>query len=210
MVKKLIFILAFCVLFVVACKKKNVNYVVKGSVTNALTAETLSDVLVKLTRFPLSGTGPSVIVASPTTLSDGFFSIETKREKTEKYTIEYSKAGYFTKLVDVNIDNLSTEKDNEFSTALNAIGYIKFVLTNASPLITDQFKIFKQGSNTSCDICCSSGYSFYNGAVDTVFYCPANAGSSFKFDWWVNSTASFGSENYTVIAFDTITFTKVY
>lgn len=182
----------------------------KGTVTNAVTAATISDVLVTLTRFPLSGSGPSIVVASPSTASDGTFRIETKREKSEKYTIEYSKPGYFSKLVEVNVDNLSTEEDNDFPSSLNAIGYIKFVLTNVSPLASDEFKIFRQGSNTACDICCSAGYSFYPGAVDTVFFCPANAGSSFKFDWWVNSTASYGSENYTVIAFDTITFTKVY
>ncbi len=210
MIKKLTLLLSLCLVITVACKKKTVNYVMRGTVTNTANSVALSDILITLTRFPLSGTGPSIVVAAPSTSSDGTFRIETKREKSEKYTIVYSKPGYFSKLVVIDVDNLSTEEDNDFSSSLNAIGYIKFVLKNVSPLAVDEFKIFRQGSNTACDICCSAGYSFYPGAVDTVFFCPANAGSSFKFDWWVNSTASFGSENYTVIAFDTITFTKVY
>jgi hypothetical protein len=207
-VRSLFLILVVIILPNVSCKKKSDDYVFKGVIRNALTGEVVEGETVEILQYTTFTSIPKNI-GTAVTGNDGAYTIRTKRTKTSKFVINISKPGYFSKSTDVDVNSIKVgENTNDFS--INAIGYMKFVIKRTSSLSSDQFKLFRQGSNTSCSECCSAGASFMYGAIDTVFYCPANAGSSFKFDWFVNGTQGFGSENYSIPAFDTVTFTKIF
>jgi hypothetical protein len=191
----------------VSCKKAD-DYIFVGTITNALTGEPVSGESVEVLQY-INITSVPKNIGTVTTASDGKYYVKTKRVKTSKFVINVSQNGYFSKSSEVNVNTIKVgENISDFF--VNSIGYIKFVIKHLTVNSNDQFKIFRQGSNTSCDECCSAGASFIYGSIDTVFYCPANAGSSFKFDWFINASQAFGSENYIIPAFDTITFTKIY
>ncbi len=182
---------------------------IEGNVNDDTFNSSLSGASVSIYTFPLGGT-LGTKETTLTTDASGGFSYDLEREKYEKIEIVVEKENYFTYTDVIPFSNLSTEETNEFSYDLTAKAWTRFVIYNQQPLQSDEFKILKDGGKEDCPECCSNGYTFYYGAVDTVVYCPNDGNRYMKFYYWVNGNESNGVDSVYNTPFDTTTYEFTY
>lgn len=207
--KNLLVITLIALLFS-SCKKDELSFTIKGTVSDATLSGALSGATVKLYSFPLGST-LGVYESSVSTDSQGNYNFELVHDKYEKIQIVVEKANYFEIIDDVSFSNLSTTDDNVFNYGMEAKAWTKFIIKNQQPTSAqDEFKLFKNSGKTDCAECCDNGYTFYYGAVDTAVYC-ANGGNRYMaFFYWVNGNEDNGNDSVYNTPFDTTTYSFYY
>jgi hypothetical protein len=207
--KNVLFVLLLSLIFS-SCKKEELDFVIKGTVTDASFSVPAQGVNVKLYSFPLGST-LGVYESGATTDAQGNYSFELEREKYEKIQLVLEKNNYFKIINDVSFSNLTSEEDNIINYSIQAKSWTRFVIQNQAPSTAqDEFKLFKNSGKADCDECCSNGYSYYYGDVDTVIYCPNNANQYMSFFYWVNGNQMNGNDSVYNTPFDTTTYDFYY
>src|SRR6187455_2507538 len=86
----------FCFgLFLLSCKKGDLEFVLKGNLTDQTFGQNLSGATVELYQVPV-GTTSEKYLCKVTVASDGNYSFTFLREKMEKYILKIEKTGYFS------------------------------------------------------------------------------------------------------------------
>lgn len=192
-----------------SCKKKELFFVIKGSISDNTLSGALQNANVKLYVFPL-GSSLSEYKENKITDYQGSYKFELERDKYEKIELVISKENYFESKNIITFSNLSTEEDNIFNYSLTAKSWTKFIFFNQQPSSQDELKIYKDSGKSDCDGCCPDGYSFYYGAVDTSFYCVNNGNEYMKFYYWVNGNQENGIDSVYNEPFDTVIYEYTY
>jgi hypothetical protein len=207
--KNVLAILLLSLLFL-SCKKDELNFIIKGQVSDVTFSGSLQGANVKLYSFPLGST-LGVFENSSTTDAQGNYQFELVRDKYEKIQLVLEKDNYFQIINNVSFSNLSSEDDNTFNFSMEAKSWTKFIIYNQQPTsLQDEFKLFKNSGKTDCDECCDNGYSYFYGAVDTVIYCANGGNRSMTFFYWVNGNQDNGNDSIYNTPFDTTTYEFYY
>lgn len=197
-------------LFFLSCNKEELDFVIKGTINDASFSGPAQGVNIKLYSFPLGST-LGVYESGVTTDAQGNYQFELERDKYEKIQLVLEKNNYFKIIRDISFSNLNSEDDNIINFSMDAKSWTRFVIYNQAPsTIQDEFKLFKNSGKTDCDECCSNGYSYYYGAIDTVIYCPNNANQYMSFFYWVNGNEMNGNDSVYNTPFDTTTYEFIY
>ena len=195
---------------VFSCKKDNIDFTLKGTISDATFGGGLDGATITLTQIPIGGSTPKVIGSSILS-SDGTYSYTFPREKVEKYILSVEKANYFSINQDISFSDFSTESDLERSYSMTAKSWVKLVFTNVAPAtIGDGLTFNKQEGKVGCSECCPQETHTLVGLVDTTFYCINDANTTYSYFYNVVNTAIQGIESITTIPFDTVTITKNY
>ena len=207
---KNLFAILLLILVFVSCKKEELNFIIKGQVSDVTFSGALQGADVQLYYFPI-GSATGVYEGNTTTDAYGNYEFELDRDKYEKIQLVIEKNNYFEIIDNISFSNLSREEDNVFNYSLEAMAWTKFIIYNQQPSSAqDEFKLFKNSGKTDCEECCDNGYSFYYGAVDTAIYC-ANGGNKYmSFFYWVNGNEENGNDSVYNTPFDTTTYTFYY
>lgn len=207
---KNLFAILFLCLILLSCKKEELNFIIKGKVSDITFSGSMQGAAVKLYSFPLGST-LGVFENSVTTDAQGNYQFELDRDKYEKIQLVVEKNNYFEIIDNISFSSLTSDGDNLFNYSMEAKSWTKFIISNQQPaLAQDEFKLFKNSGKTDCAECCSNGYSYYYGNVDTVVYC-ANGGNQYmSFFYWVNGTEDNGSDSVYNTPFDTTTYEFYY
>jgi hypothetical protein len=203
-------LLALLISMVFSCKKDNIDFTLKGTISDATFGGGLDGATITLTQIPIGGSTPKVIGSSILS-SDGTYSYTFPREKVEKYILSVEKANYFSINQDISFSDFSTESDLERSYSMTAKSWVKLVFTNVAPAtIGDGLTFNKQEGKVGCSECCPQETHTLVGLVDTTFYCINDANTTYSYFYNVVNTAIQGIESITTIPFDTVTITKNY
>lgn len=202
-----LFLFFFAIAFS-ACKKKNINFVLKGNVSALAIGGNLENIEVKIFTSSLGNAFESLNSQTVTDAS-GNYSIEIERDKYEKITVQLSKSNFFTLRKTYSFDDFSTAQANELNYKMSPQSWTKFVLKNNAPLQDDELKIQKIGGKTDCEECCEHGFYFFHGDIDTSFICANDGGTYMKFHYWINGSDHVFDSVYNV-PFETITYTISY
>ncbi len=193
-----------------ACKKNDIDFTLKGTITDATFSGGLTGATVTLTQVPIGGSTPKVI-GSATLGNDGNYSFTFPREKVEKYVITVEKNNYFSINQDISFSDFSTEDALERSYSTTAKSWVKLVFTNVAPAtIGDGLTFNKQEGKVGCSECCPQETHTLIGIVDTTFICVNDANTTYSYFFNVVNTAIQGIESITTVPFDTVTITKTY
>lgn len=207
--RNLLVIFIFSIVFF-SCQKDELDFVIKGTVTDASFSGPAQGVNVKLYSFAL-GSALGEYEGSATTDAQGNYNFVLERDKYEKVQLVLEKTNYFEIINDISFSNLSSEDDNVINFSMEAMSWTRFVIHNQQPAVAqDEFKLFKNSGKTDCPECCSNGYSYYYGAVDTVIYCANNANQYMSFFYWVNGNEQNGNDSVYNTPFDTTTYEFFY
>lgn len=207
--KNFIAIITLSILFF-SCKKDELNFIIKGTVSDASLSGPSQGVNVKLYSFPI-GSALGVYENAVTTDAQGNYFFELDRDKYEKIQLVLEKNNYFEIIEDISFSNLTSDDDNIINFSMEAMSWTKFVIHNQQPSSAqDEFKLFKNSGKTDCVECCNNGYSYYYGAVDTVIYCANNANQYMSFFYWVNGNEMNGNDSIYNTPFDTTTYEFLY
>jgi hypothetical protein len=200
----------FISLSLFSCKKKEINFKLKGNVTALNSGGNLQGVNIKVYTVAL-GTSFEDLKGSTQTDASGNYELDIERSKFEKLIIKLNKNNYFENSKIYLFDDLSTENENNTNHILSPKSYTRFILKNSLPNDTnDELKIFKVSGKTDCEECCPDGTTYYNGKVDTVVVCANDGDSYMKFYWWVNGNEQYGVDSVYNTPFSTIDYTIDY
>lgn len=202
--------LALVILLAVSCKKKEIDFTLKGTVTDATFGGGLQGATVKLTKVP-AASGAYVVVGNATLGADGSYSFTFERDKAEKYILEISKDRYFGIQHTVNFSEFSTEEPLVKNFSTNAKSWVKLRFVNVSPAAnSDVLKFNKQEGKTGCPECCTTDAHYLYGIVDTTFTCVNNGNTTYSYYYNVQGTPVQGIESVVTVPFDTVTIFKEY
>lgn len=188
-----------------SCKKKQIQFKIKGNVTALNNGQNIQGVDINVYSYSL-GNNIEKLEGSAQTDGSGNYELNIDRAKYENLKIKITKTNYFDASKTYTIDQLSTEKVNNIAHKLSPKSYTRFIIKNQySPTaVEDEFKIFKVSGKTDCEECCPDGYKFYHGIVDTVVVCANDGGTYMKFYWWYNGSESYGMDSVYNTPFQTI------
>ena len=185
-----------------SCKKKKVDFVLTGTITETTFNGNLTGATVKLYQVPV-GSVSEVLLGSAVLGSDGKYSFTFPREKMEKYILRISKSGYFDLVKTVYFSELSVSSDNVRNYSTTAKSWVKLTFHNLNPLPGDHLTFIKQSGKEGCAECCTDAqYDFY-GALDTSIYCINDGNTIYSYFYNVMGTADQGIMSATTVAFDT-------
>lgn len=204
------YVILFLSTLIFSCQKEELDFVIKGTVSDASFSGPSQGVNVKLYSFPLGST-LGVYESSATTDAQGNYNFQLERDKYEKIQLVLEKNNYFEIIHDVSFSNLNSEDDNVINFSMEAMSWTRFVIQNQQPTSAqDEFKLFKNSGKTGCTECCNNGYSYYYGAVDTVVYCANTPNQYMSFFYWVNGNEMNGNDSVYNTPFDTTTYEFIY
>jgi len=197
-------------LTLISCKKKDISFKLKGSITALNTGNSIQDVSVKVYVYNIGSTIEK-LKGSTKTDASGNYELDIERSKFEKLIIKIEKHNYFEESKTYSFDELSTEKDNTTNHTLSPKSYTKFILKNTLPNSqNDELKIFKVSGKTDCEECCDNGNKFYYGIIDETVLCANDGGTYMKFYWWLNGNEKSGVDSVYNTPFETIEYTINY
>lgn len=193
-----------------ACKKDPIEFTIKGTVSDETFSQSFSGASVKLYATD-AGTVDGNLLLSTTTNSAGEYSFTFERDKYESFDLVFEKSNYFTIESEIPFSDLTTEEDNVFDYSTTAKSWMKFVITNTgSAAATDECKIYKSDGKVNCNECCSQGFSYFYGDIDTTFYCVNDGNTNYGFSYTIVQTGQNSTENFVTDAFDTTEFVISY
>ena len=189
-----------------SCSKKSSNYILKGTINDSSLSSILSNASIRLYK-QLPGNSYETFISSTTSASDGSYSFNFERDKSEKYSIKISKANYFNLEETITVASLSIGSENNRNYSLSAKSWVKLHFKNLDPLPEDVFRFMKQQGKVNCTECCPSSYQYLYGAKDTSIYCINDGNSTYSYIYAVVGTTNQDIKSVITSPFDT---TEIY
>ncbi|MCC5923477.1 MAG: hypothetical protein JJT77_06810 [Crocinitomicaceae bacterium] len=203
-------ILCFCCFVLISCRRNELSFTFKGTVTDLTFQNAAQNVNVKLFKFA-AGSTFGIIAGETQTDANGNYTIQVSRNPTEKFVLEISSNNYFVENLTIPFSDLKPNEDNVFDMGIHANSWLKFVFKNQNnPAPTDELKILKQGGKSGCPDCCNYNFAFFNGIVDTTFTCVSRAKDSVTIFHWVNGNEQFSEQEFLLQPFDTLLYEIIY
>lgn len=199
----LILIISLCAF---SCKKGKGEFILSGQISDETLNQTLAGATVKLYQVPV-GTTQLELIGSQTLGSDGKYNFTFSRDKIEKYVLRVSKHNYFDLEKSIYFSSLTLEEENVRDYSTTAKSWVKIHLLNQSPQPGDQLVYIKQQGKTGCEECCQSGTQYFQGAVDTTFYCINDGNTTYSFLYSISGTSTSEILGVVTVPFDT---TEIY
>ena len=197
-------------LLLLACRRNELTFTFKGTVTDLTFQSPAQNTNVKLFKFA-AGSAIGIIADETQTDVNGNYTIKVNRNPTEKFVLEFSSNNYFVENITIPFSDLKPNEDNVFDIGIHAISWLKFVFKNQNnPSPSDELKILKQGGTSGCPDCCTYNFSFFNGIVDTTYTCVSRAKDSVTIFHWVNGNEQFSEQEFVLQPFDTLLYEVIY
>lgn len=182
-----------------SCKKKNLKYVIKGTISDSSFNVPLSGAKVTIYVTTTSNTTP-VQKVSLTTDASGNYSYELEREKLQSVIISVDKNNYFSDGTTTTLDNLSLDDDNVFSYNLYAKSWVRLHFVSDG---TKTIKYYKQIGKNGCAECCPTGEMQLTNVIDQSVYCINNGNTQYQIYYDVQGTTDNGTLSVNTVPFDT-------
>jgi hypothetical protein len=152
----------FIVLVSVSCKK-NIDYTIKGQVTDSSLGGNLSGATVELYSYS-KGSVTGELMQTTQTDSQGNYSFTFDRERYDKLEVKIIKANYFTDSKVVLFSEMSNKEDYILDLNIYARSWVKLHFTGNG---TSDLKYIRQEGKKDCDECCTDQEVFLYDNVDT-------------------------------------------
>lgn len=182
-----------------SCKKKNLKYVIKGTISDSSFNVPLSGAKVTIYVTTTSNNTP-VQKVSLTTDASGNYSYELEREKLQSVIISVDKNNYFSDGTTTTLDNLSLDDDNVFSYNLYAKSWVRLHFVSDG---TKTIKYYKQIGKNGCAECCPTGEMQLTNVIDQSVYCINNGNTQYQIYYDVQGTTDNGTLSVNTVPFDT-------
>ncbi len=200
---KYIFILSLVIVTITSCKKKEVHFVIKGTITDNSFNTPLTNVTAYLFKIP-AGTSQEELVTSTTLSSSGEYSFSILRDKTTSFIVKIEKINYFPIEGAINFSDLTTDHDNVYNFSTTAKSWVNLHFNNSNGISTDELTFTKQSGKVGCAECCTSGEVTLSGAIDTNIYCINDGNSTYSYLYFVTGTSNSGIRQIATVPFDTV------
>ena len=202
--KKYFFVLLL-LSFIFYCKKKELTFTLKGSVTDNTFGAALSGSVLKLEEINSNGTSLGII-SEITIPSDGNYEITFKRNNSLKYILTVEKINYFKISDEISFSEFSTEQALTQNYGSNAKAWVKLRFNNTAPSdASDVLTYTKQEGKQDCEECCAKSEQTITGLGEKIVYCLNDGNTNYSYRYSsVNPTAILVEKSIYTPAFDTV------
>jgi len=196
-----------------SCKKEALIYEVEGTVVDVLSGDPIANAEINLylKKYNQNVLNDNFIFERTITSDEnGSYSFSLDRERIYNVKFEVSHPKFYEKDYIYSQDSLRTNTINRFDFSLEALGWLKLVITN--PIVTpeEQLNIHKSNFKEDCTDCCSNGGVALFEIGDTNIVCAVTGGSTVKIDYGEATISSTFTKEITCNRFDTTYFTISY
>jgi hypothetical protein len=198
----LVFLVLLSAMFF-SCKKGQGEFLLTGTLTDNTFNTALNNATVKLYKVP-AGSTQEILIGTQTTGSEGKYSFEFTRDKTEKYILKVTKSNYFDLNETIFFSSLDLKEENIRNYSTTAKGWIEIRIVNQNGQSSDQFHFIKQQGKAGCSECCPTIEQDLYGAVDTSIFC-VNDGNTVYSILYYGTGISSTINGVNTAAFDTTT-----
>ena len=207
-IRVLSLILVAFILF--SCKKKDLNFVIQGNLSDNTFQQGLSGAQVKLYKKSFDS-GSESLLTSTTTDGAGYYTLEFPRDEAEYYRIVVSKINYFDINETINFSSLSTEENNERNYSTTAKAWVRLLFVNQAPVNSgDYIKYTKQEGKANCSECCPVNEQTISSSNEEII-CVNDGNTNYSYLYTTNGEGpSTGILTINTTAFDTVTLLKEY
>ncbi|MGV3630383.1 MAG: hypothetical protein ACO1O6_04225 [Bacteroidota bacterium] len=193
-----------------SCKKKELNFILEGKVTDGTFNTSLSGAKVSLEEVLEIGSNDK-IVHETTVASDGTYKIEFLRRKATKYILRIEKDKYFAIYKVIPFSDFSTEEPLYIESATTAQSWVRLVFINEPPVNgTDSFRFVKIKGKKDCDECCPETEQIIYGTEPHEFICITDGNTAYSYQYFQTTPPDVGFMEVTTVPFDTVTITKYW
>ena len=199
MKNSVLFLGALLMVLSFSCKKKNLKYTIKGTITDSSFNAPLSGAKVTISITTNSNNTPVQKVAL-TTDASGNYSYELDRDKLQSVIISVDKDNYFSDGTTTTLDNLSLDNDNTFNYNVYAKSWVRLHFVSDG---TKTIKYYKQAGKSGCQECCASGEVQLDNVIDQSVYCINNGNTQYQIFYDVQGTSNNGTLSVNTVPFDT-------
>lgn len=167
-------------LLFVGCNK-DLEFTIKGNVSNRQTGGAISNLTVKVFQNEGAFNSSYKLVGTGTTDASGNYEVVIPREQVNDIKVQTSTDDYHKEFKTVEFDDLSVENDNVVNLQTAYRSWVKISFLNPSD---EQSSIYynKTDGNTQCEECCPNESTFYDGITDDYQICGADAGTYFYYN----------------------------
>lgn len=182
-----------------SCKKKDLKYIIKGTIMDSSYGIPLSEAKVTISVTAASN---STLVQKYSVITDasGTYSYELAREKLLNVVVSVEKENYFGDGITTTLDNLSLEKDNTFNYNLYAKSWARVHFVSDG---TKTIKYYKLAGKNGCAECCPGGEMQLVNATDYSVYCMNNGNTEYTVFYDVQGSSNNGTLTVNTVPFDT-------
>jgi hypothetical protein len=206
----IILIFLLCLTFF-SCKKKELTFQFKGTVSDLTFNKGLEGAVLTLEEVAANGSSNSTQIINTTIGADGAFDFTFKRNSAIKYKLKITKKDYFTISEDIPFSDFSTESPLVKNYSSYGKSWVKLRFVNQAPFLSsDLFRFVKQEGKEGCEECCPIYEREFLGIVDTTIYCINDGNTVYSYYYWSQNPNAAGLESITTIAFDTVEIVKYY
>jgi hypothetical protein len=193
----------FLSLLVFSCKKKELTFTLKGSVTDNTFATSLAGAKLTLEEIPSGATEGAIYeLIIP---ADGNYELNFKRTSAIKYILTITKENYFTVSEEISFSDFSTEEALVKNYSTTAMAWVKLRFVNQTPNSNnDLLRYIKQSGKVNCEICCPSVEQEIYGIANETRYCVNDANTIYSYYYWSENPSSQGLKEIMTPAFDTV------
>ncbi len=188
----------------VSCKKKELNFTLKGTVTDHTFGGGLNGAVLNLEEISSNGKNLGV-VAEATISSDGNYELTFKRNSSLKYILTVTKPNYFNIFEEIPFGDFSTEEDLVKNYSSKAKAWVKLTFNNNAPILESDFLHYtKQEGKQDCEECCPKTEQEVTGITGKTIYCLNDGNTTYSYSYLSNSTPTPAFKTIVTPAFDTV------
>lgn len=179
--------------------KKNIDYTIKGQVTDSSLGGNLSGATVELYTYS-KGSVTGELLQTTQTDAQGNYSFTFDRDRYDKLEVKIIKANYFTDSKSVLFSELSNKEDYFIDLNLYARSWVRLHFVGDG---STDIKYIRQEGKKNCEECCTIQEVYLYDNVDTSIYCINNGNSTYKIYYNVLSSLNQGPLSVVTVPFDT-------
>lgn len=187
----------------IACKKKELTFTIKGTVSDNSFGGGLNGATLILKEISSGNSSVAENIAEIVLPADGTYEITFPRRSAIKYTLSIVKKNYFEIYEEISFSEFSTEEALVKNYGTTAKAWVKIHFVNNTPVVGDELKFIKQQGKEGCSECCPVIERFAL-TPDTTFYCLNDGNSIYSYYYWATNPVDMGEKSITTVAFDTV------
>lgn len=194
-----IFVSSFIVVLLSFSCKKNIDYTIKGQITDSSLGGNLSGATVELYSYS-KGSVTGELMQTTQTDSQGNYSFTFDRDRYDKLEVKIVKVNYFTESKTVLFSELSNKEDYIMDLNIYARSWVRLHFTSNG---TTDIKYIRQEGKKDCEECCTTQEVYLYDNVDTSIYCINNGNSTYQIYYNILTTSLQGPLSVVTVPFDT-------
>lgn len=177
-----VFLVAFGFMLFASCtKKKELVFIIEGSVYDKSTGQNANAGKVSLYKVPVATT--QEILIEEKNISDGTYKFNFPRDMSERYVVKYQRENYFQEVNQVYFSQFEVGKAYTLNFSAEAIAYMNWIFVDELPL-NPNFSVIMQklnGRPNGEGTCPNQEYEYFGSTSPDTLRCAVGGNQYIRF-----------------------------